>query len=78
MRGLKGTLLIVGVMLLATSGTGVGQSVWQKIKKSAKDAASNTAQQGGQAAQTGGEAVASCQATSQRSQVRGRPVRPCG
>ncbi|PYV99622.1 MAG: hypothetical protein DMG89_07100 [Acidobacteria bacterium] len=53
MRGLKGTLLIVGVMLLATSGTGVGQSVWQKIKKSAKDAASNTAQQGGQAAQTG-------------------------
>jgi type II secretory pathway pseudopilin PulG len=53
MRSLKGILLMVGVILLATSGTGAAQSVWQKIKKSAKDTAASTAQQGAQAAQTG-------------------------
>src|SRR5205823_1926554 len=53
MSSLTGTFLFVGVMLLAISGTSAAQSVWQKIKKSAKDATSNTAQQGGQAAQQG-------------------------
>jgi hypothetical protein len=73
----SGAIIIAGLLLAApisTFGQTQNQSIWQKIKTSAKQAGQNAAQQGGQQAQQGVQQGAS----TIGNQVAGGQQTPCG
>ncbi|HVO59633.1 MAG TPA: hypothetical protein VMT53_01790 [Terriglobales bacterium] len=80
----KGAIIVIGVLLAASSAVLAqtqNQSIWQKIKNSAKQTGQNTAQQGAQQVQQGAQQVQ--QGVQQGiggvgNQMNGGQPSPCG